>query len=203
MKQLICLGDSLTDCDRMFTPDGLGYGYVRQLNDMLLKKTAWKTVNRGVNGFTLNRVLENLSTDCLKRDPDAVTLLVGINDISMWMCNTSVSVFYQLQKFRLNLLKLFRRLTQYTSASLYLLEPFVFPRPAEYYHWFEHLNAMSQVMQELCEEYRVTFIPLHRPLNDLAQQVGYSALTIDGIHLTPSGHRIIAAKLYKYFENPA
>lgn len=41
MKQLICLGDSLTDCDRMFTPDGLGYGYVRQLNDMLLKKTAW------------------------------------------------------------------------------------------------------------------------------------------------------------------
>ena len=62
---------------------------------------------------------------------------------------------------------------------------------------------MSQVMQELCEEYGVTFIPLHRPLNDLAQQVGYSALTIDGIHLTPSGHRIIAAKLYKYFENPA
>ena len=119
------------------------------------------------------------------------------------MCNTSVSVFYQLQKFRLNLLKLFRRLTQYTSASLYLLEPFVFPRPAEYYNWFEPLNAMSQVMQELCEEYRVTFIPLHRPLNDLAQQVGYSALTIVGIHLTPSGHRIIAAELYKYCENPA
>lgn len=203
MRRLICLGDSITDCDRIFTPDGLGYGYVRQLCGQLQATGNWKVVNRGVDGFTLNRILQNLTADCLNRHPDAVTLLAGINDIGLWMATPSTPLFHQLEKFRLCLRKLVKRLKENTSADVYLLEPFVFPHPAEYFNWFEPLDAMSQVIAEICQEYSAVFIPLHRQLNDLAEQVGYSALTIDGIHLTPSGHRIIAAKLYKYFENPA
>ena len=29
MKHIVCLGDSITDAQRLFSPDGLGYGYVK------------------------------------------------------------------------------------------------------------------------------------------------------------------------------
>ena len=201
MKQMICLGDSLTDCERLFSPDGLGYGYVHYLDGMINEKKNWKIINRGVNGFTLGRILENLHTDCLSRRPDAVTLLAGINDVSMWMANPSIPLFYQAEKFKQKLTKLLWRLSKETSARLYLMEPFILPWPAEYYNWFEPLAAVSQTIQELAQEYSAVFISLHQPLNDLAQQVGYSALTLDGIHLTPSGHRIVASRLFAYFQN--
>ena len=36
MKHLLCLGDSLTDCERLSSPDGLGYGYVHLIHQLLL-----------------------------------------------------------------------------------------------------------------------------------------------------------------------
>lgn len=202
MQQLLCLGDSITDCERLASPDGLGYGYVHLVHQFLNQKHPWKTTNRGVNGFTLNRVLESLRYSFPHNALDAVTLLIGINDVGLWMANPSVPLFHQVTQFRLTLTKLLKILSQ-STASIYLLEPFIFPYPEEYLNWFEPLSAVSQTMEELCATYQARFIPLHKQLNHLASQVGYPVLTTDGIHLTPAGHRIIAAKLIENWEDPA
>ncbi len=200
MKHILCLGDSLTDCERLYSPDGLGYGYVHQISVLLNQNHSWEITNRGVNGFTLSRILENLRRSHLDPNLDVVTLLAGINDVGLWMANPSIPLFHQAAQFRLSLTKLLKILTQNTSASLYVMEPFVFPHPAEYLNWLEPLCILSQTLKELCQTYSATFIPLQEPLNNLARQVGYAALTTDGIHLTSAGHRILAAKLMESFE---
>ena len=202
MKHLLCLGDSLTDCERLSSPDGLGYGYVHLIHQLLNQKQPWETVNRGVDGFTLNRVLESFRHNFPEKNPDIITLLIGINDVGLWMANPSIPLFHQAAQFRLKLTRLLKLLSRNT-ASVYVLEPFVFPHPAEYLNWFEPLAAISQIMEELCQTYQAKFIPLHQSFNHLASQVGYPLLTTDGIHLTAVGHRIIAAKLMEYFKNPA
>ena len=82
MRRLICLGDSITDCNRLFSPNGLGHGYVNQLNQMLnLTSQTFEIVNRGIDGFTVNRLLENVGRDCIDRHPDFVTILIGETDV--------------------------------------------------------------------------------------------------------------------------
>lgn len=201
MKHLLCLGDSLTDCERLYSPDGLGYGYVHQLHTSLNQRKPWTVTNRGVNGFTLNRVLESLPHSDPDQKPDVVTVLVGINDVGLWMANPSIPLFHQTARFRLNLTRLLKLLTGDPACAVCMLEPFVFPHPAEYWNWFEPLAAISQITEELCGEYHAGFLPLHRAMNDLARQVGYPVLTTDGIHLTAAGHRILAAKLMEYLES--
>ena len=51
----------------------------------------------------------------------------------------------------------------------------------------------------LAKEYSLTFLPLHEPLNQLAKELGYPAVTTDGIHLTQAGHRLIAKIWLKHY----
>ena len=80
MKQYLFLGDSITDADHLFDPANLGYGYV----SLLARRPEYTDttfVNRGHEGFTIERVLQMLRRDGLGSHWDAITLLVGVNDI--------------------------------------------------------------------------------------------------------------------------
>ena len=82
--QIICLGDSITDCGHLLGDFPLGNGYVQILSEMFNKETSTTTVqikNYGFDGFTVARVLDNICQHriSLHRSP-IVTLLIGIND---------------------------------------------------------------------------------------------------------------------------
>ena len=80
MKQYLFLGDSSTDADHLLDPANLGYGYV----SLLARRpeyTDTTLVNRGHEGFTIERVLQMLRRDGLGGHWDAITLLAGVNDI--------------------------------------------------------------------------------------------------------------------------
>ena len=79
MANLLCLGDSITDCGRFFSDSPLGDGYVRILSEKL--KSAgmdYKITNCGVDGFTVARLLEN-ARNYLSIGGDIITILIGIN----------------------------------------------------------------------------------------------------------------------------
>ena len=65
MPRLLCLGDSTTDRGRQFYADPSG--------------------NRGIDGFTLERLHQNMDSWLEASDPDIVTVLIGINDIGIMM----------------------------------------------------------------------------------------------------------------------
>ncbi|MCD7868092.1 MAG: GDSL-type esterase/lipase family protein [Clostridiales bacterium] len=198
MKRILCIGDSITDCGRLTDAPPLGHGYVYFLRHM----PEWsgnspEILNRGTDGFTVARLLENVSRAYLPLSPDLVTILIGINNIAL-MKNTGRTEEQQeammVDFFRTYDL-LLEKITG-SGAKVLLMEPFVFPWPAELQTWVPSLQQMSRGIADLSEKYQAPFLPLQHSLLTAVGHHGMSRITPDGIHLTEQGHRLLAKKLY-------
>lgn len=195
--QIYCLGDSLTDSNHFFTNQPLGDGYVYKLFHKLQQcKDSCNITNLGMNGFTIARLLDS-SIPRLPEKADVITVLIGINDIGL-MKNTfrtpqqqeeMMSLFFQ--KYQQMLEVLIPKTT-----TLILMEPFIFPFPAEYQNWIPQVKTMSEGIQKLAFQYQIPYLLLHEELNVKACQYGPDFLTEDGIHLTSHGHEILSEKLF-------
>lgn len=196
MKQLLCLGDSITDCNRLFSPDPLGDGYVSMLAGKL--GDSWNVVNRGVNGFTVQRVWEQAEREYGHYQPDLITILVGINDVAMM--ETTNRLPHQKKEmtaqFETTYRKLLRFLKRYACPHTILMEPFLFPEPAENRTWYPQLTEVSAVIQKLAAEYELPFLPLWKPLLQYADETGIQEITTDGIHLTGRGQTFLAEQIW-------
>jgi len=206
MPRLLCLGDSITDCGRLFSADPSGNGYVKILSGLLHNAGYdFSMENRGIDGFTLERLLQNMDSWLEASDPDIVTVLIGINDIGIMM-NTRRTPQQQqtlMKEFSVRYEILIRNLSaiQHTTPSpstlkLFVLEPFIFPWPQCYISWMPLLTQMSGQILKISKKYRAVFVPLQDALIKEASRVGMDAITIDGIHLTPLGHQFLAEKIY-------
>lgn len=201
--KIFCLGDSITDCGRLFEDYPLGNGYVRLLSQKFSQNdpqtnTPIELKNYGTDGFTVSRILDNVVQKRIPFSPSCViTLLIGINDIGL-MKNTRRTALQQEQmmnEFWVRYDRLLALLTQETSTVI-LMEPFIFPFPEEYKLWVPQVKQMSQGIQKLASKYGLPYLLLHDHFNKIAAQSGYSSITIDGIHLTPYGQQILTDRLY-------
>ncbi len=194
MKHLICLGDSITAANRLFSRNGLGEGYVAMLPPFL---PGFQIYNKGVDGFTISRVLQKVQQDCIFLSPDLVTIQIGINNIAL-ILNTDRTGAQQKQmlaSYVQEYTDLLKQITGQTSAQIILLEPFVFPYPQEFAGWVPWVKALSGHIRELADIFNCEFLPLHDLLNQEARRLGCPAVTTDGIHLTRHGHEILAGRL--------
>ena len=201
MPHLLCLGDSITDCGRLFSSDPLSNGYVKILSG-LLHDTGYNfsIENKGIDGFTLERLLSNTDSWLNGSDPDIITVLIGINDIGIMM-NTRRSSAQQdalMKKFTIRYELLAKKLsgTGSRNRKLFFMEPFVFPWPRYYASWLPLLSQMSGHIRKISQDHGAVFVPLQDDLDQETARSGMSSITIDGIHLTPQGHQILAEKLY-------
>lgn len=200
MTRLLCLGDSITDCGRLFSRDPLGNGYVKLLSRMLHDNGhIFSVENRGIDGFTIERLLHNADSWVETSDPDMITILIGINDIGIMMNTrrTSEQQHSLMNEFSTRYELLAKKLSNITAGrKLFFLEPFVFPWPRCYVSWIPLLAQMSGQILKISRKYGAVFVPLQNELNQEAERLGMAAITVDGIHLTPQGHEFLAKKLY-------
>lgn len=200
MMQLICLGDSITDCNHLFEDFPLGNGYVQILAEMFQKENygSIQIKNYGIDGFTVSRVLDSIRNRriSLHRSP-VVTLLIGINDIGLMMNTdrTKDQKKQMMREFSAHYEELLQLLTA-DARQIILMEPFLFPKPQEYLAWIPYVRTMSDHIRQLSEKYKLPFLPLHDYLNKKADREDLDAITTDGIHLTAFGHELLAEKLY-------
>lgn len=226
--QIICLGDSITDCKHLFEDFPLGNGYVQILSEMFRNQTpsfsiSADTVRRsssavqltdkstgaihfrncGIDGFTVTRVLENIRQHriFLHRSP-VITLLIGINDIGLIMNTdrTDSQKEQMMREFATHYNELLNLLTA-DARQVILMEPFIFPHPEEYETWIPYVHTMSDIIRQLSVRFRLPFLPLHNYFNKEATQSGFDAITTDGIHLTLYGHKLLAEKLFPLLQN--
>lgn len=194
MKDLLFLGDSITDCNHYFDPENLGQGYVRMIYGKInTPDKIYQVLNKGNDGFTVPAVRRLWKRSCLNLQPDFITILIGINDLAV-MRNTGITASVGLADFREQYQTLIDDIRMMTDCPILLMEPFIFPYPAEYSTWEPELHAMSEIIQDIASKNQVTFLPLWENLLLEAKKYGYSEITIDGIHLTKYGHQLIAEK---------
>ena len=113
MKKIIFLGDSITDAEHCFSENPLGNGYVDMVDKKLNHSTGggkkYDIVNCGHDGFTIQGVKRMLEHDCILRQPDIVSLLIGCNDVGVMM-NTGKSL--EEQEFEAGYESVLRELTE-------------------------------------------------------------------------------------------
>lgn len=192
MEKLLFLGDSITDAHRLWMPEyeGYGNGYVYRICKTIQQEGLdIQVTNRGHDGFTVPWLLRTLDHDCLRRRPDAVSILIGINDVGVAQ-NGNVS--FQEQDFAANYDLLLKRLLKSGISKLYLSGPFLFPQPLFYQNWMEDVALVEQIQQMAARRYHLPYLPLHQRMNQFAQEYGMDAVTLDGIHLTDLGHQLLA-----------
>lgn len=203
---LLFAGDSITDADHLWEPgpDGLGHGYVHMVSEMLKAGEAGKTenagsagnvgdfayriINSGYNGYRAEDLLRRWNRICLGKQPDLVTLLVGVNEAGAAMEGmvTEPEVFERTYK------RLITEVLHNTRADMILMEPFLFRYPAYLITWRKYFDPLLPVIARLADKYSLPFIRLDGPLNELADRLGVDQVTVDGIHLTETGNRFLA-----------
>jgi lysophospholipase L1-like esterase len=84
-ETMLFIGDSITDCGRRDEHAPLGNGYVNLFSELATARfpdRRVRYVNMGIGGDTVAGLQERWQTDVLDRQPDRLSIKIGINDLS-------------------------------------------------------------------------------------------------------------------------
>lgn len=189
--RIVFFGDSITDCDRDREDlNSLGNGYVKILADKLrpiYPDTDIELINKGVSGDRVQELLARVQTDVLDLKPDAVVIMIGINNV--WHKFTHGKEL-DLVEFEQDLKELIAKLKE-AGIVVIFLEPFLLPAPDKLRMrkiFNEELKIIDRVGEEMCDE----FVAFDEMFNGLVESIPYSEYSLDGVHPTHRGSRLIA-----------
>lgn len=200
MANCLFLGDSITDAGHLFDPANLGEGYVSVLAEMTAADQCI-LCNRGHDGFTVEQVLRMLKRDGIEKHWDIISLLAGINDIPVEVYTSHHRIPDEFSQYYTEILEF---LSLRTNARMILIEPFLFSIPQEYQNWQPYLQMESSIIRNLALRFDAALLPANEILNHAASIHGVRQITVDGIHLTSLGNRILAEtwmELYQDLKN--
>lgn len=189
--KIVFFGDSITDCGRDREDiKSLGTGYVKILSDKLkpiYPDMSIELINKGVSGDEVCDLLNRVQTDVIDLKPDAVVIMIGIN-------NTLHKFKYgkepDFHKFRSDLTELIKKLKKAGMVVIFL-EPFLLPAPDKLRMrkvFNEELAIINDVCLKLCDE----FVAFDEMFNGVAESIPYTEYSVDGVHPTHRGSRLIA-----------
>ena len=203
MGLIVFLGDSITDASRKESPNQLGYCYVNIFSEQLNKQNQQlNIINKGVDGQFTEQIAQSLHPECIFLHPDYVSILVGINDIGLLVASdvSEQEKLYMLEDSIRAYHEMLFDLSRETTAKIITLEPFIFPKDGAFEEWIPWQKKMSKNIRKLARNYGASFVPLQEPLEQKIQELGYDAITTDGMHLTSTGHEILAALVKESFD---
>ncbi|MFJ7206521.1 SGNH/GDSL hydrolase family protein [Streptomyces sp. NPDC098789] len=201
-------GDSITDCQRLESEDGLGFGYpLRIAGEWGLRHpdrpVTW--LNTGVGGNKVMDLAARWQTDVLDARPDVVSILVGVNDMG-WHTLDPKGYVISADEFEAAYGRLLAPLAR-AGTQLILIEPFLLPihgvveagggsvliGEAERTEWRVDLDPKIQAVRRLARRYGARLIAADGMFAELAATTEPEHWSADGVHPTPAGHAALAA----------
>jgi lysophospholipase L1-like esterase len=193
-------GDSITDSGRnreensCNNADTLGYGYPMLTGAALLEKYAslnLKIYNKGISGNKVYQLSERWEEDCLKIQPDILSILIGVNDI--WH-TLNGSYKGTIEIYRSDFTALLERTKKaLPNVKLIIGEPFAVPGVrAVDDKWYPEFYGYQKAAHEIALQFGATFIP-YQKIYDEAQKLAPGLYwTQDGVHPTLAGAQLMA-----------
>ena len=138
-------------------------------------------VNRGVWGTFISETVENIEAVAMGK-PKKVFFMVGTNDLGK---NGSRNIEDIIENTRI----MVERLQKVSPATEIYIQGIL---PSVYNRVLEQLQETNVRLQELCNEYNITYIDLWDDLISLTQD---NTHTLDGLHMKASGYQIWTKKI--------
>jgi len=192
---VVCFGDSLT-----------AGGYPARLQDLL---RGFRVVNAGAGGDTSTQGLARLEAEVLAAKPQAVVVLFGTNDSVL---NGPGRYRTAVGRFEANLTAIAGRCKEAGAEVLLCTVPPIIDEPYFSRHPKEHYDAeggLSAVLARYRAAAQRVAVSVDVQVVDLAAALAEpsSALRPDGVHLSATGERMVAAlvagKLARVLSPPA
>jgi len=185
---IVFAGDSVTDCGRMSTADGLGDGYVRELAGRP-ELAGWRVVNAGVSGNRVKDLAARWREDVLSARPDVVSVFIGINEVWRRFDENDPT---SDAAYEAGLRALLETLD---GVRVVLVEPVLLPKDEEQRGWAQEHAGKIAVVHALAQEFGATLVPMNAELNAAGDAAGYAP---DGVHPNAAGHRLLADVWLRY-----
>lgn len=189
--KIVFFGDSITDCDRDRSDESsLGNGYVKVLADKLrpiYPDMDIELINKGISGNEVCDLLARVQRDVVDLQPDAVVVMIGINNtIHQFKYGKELN----FKQFERDLKELVRILKEDGRVVIFL-EPFLLPAPDKKRMrpvFDKELEIIRRVCTEACDE----FVAYDEMFNGLCEAHSYKEYSEDGVHPTFRGSNLIA-----------
>ena len=196
--KILFQGDSITDAGRSReNPHLLGQGYVKYAAKYLQEiypNLEFDFINLGISGNQTKDLVNRLQTDFVDIQPDAVSVMIGINDVWHYAGKEWLDTDLFEERYRTVL----TALKEQTSAKIMIIEPFLIPGTEKDF-FREDLWRKIEVCRKLAREFADVYLPTDGLLN--AAFLGDDPLTFaaDGVHPTAKGAEFIGRLYADYF----
>lgn len=213
VHRIVCTGDSITQGG-----EGPG-GYVwltRHYLAAAYPSQPIEVVNTGIGGEKSPGMLARFQRDVIDRKPDLVTISIGINDV--WHAfrdfahnqnypDGSLPNGVALADYKKNFERMIA-MAQQANIRVVLLSPTVIyedlsgPENAR-------LTSYCKALQAIARQHKCLFVDYQKPFRELLtvyrRDTGSTEnlLTVDGVHMNPTGNRIMARTLLLTLGVPA
>ena len=210
MKKILFQGDSITDCGRPMNDDKyLGFGYPEFVCGEMQYKYGgeYSFLNRGISGNRVTDLFARIKSDAINFKPDYLSILIGVNDV--WHeieSNNGVST-ENYEKIYSMLIETV--LSELSDIKIMIMEPFVLKytatdsteeQPQRWNAFYNGVFEKAAAAKRISEKYTLPFITLQAKFDEAAKRIGIESLTIDGVHPSPGGHKLIAEEWLAAFE---
>jgi lysophospholipase L1-like esterase len=153
---------------------------------------AWSFYNRGVSGNTVRDLAARWEADTLALRPSVLSVLIGVNDY--WHARdgsyTGTLADYE-SEYAAILLATQRALPE---VRLLVLEPFVLRCGVVNDSWFPGFDERRKAAARVARRVGATWVPLQEAFDEVASRTGPEWWSVDGVHPTLAGHRLIAER---------
>ena len=208
MKTILFQGDSITDAgrNRISTDKNaeLGCGYVTMIaGELCFRYPEIQVINKGISG---NRIADTYGTwqeDVLNTKYDLLSILTGINDVGfgLRLGRGSDQGRFEFIYDRM----IYEALESNPNGKIVLCQPFVMKKDLrgtlreknndiyrDWNIWESEVQRRDEVVKRLAERYQAIYVPFWDDLRKTQERIPVEELTIDCIHLTATGHYVLA-----------
>lgn len=198
-------GDSITDGNRTRNTDWnhvMGHGYQFIIASKLWyeqPKKKFQFFNRGISGNKVTDLAARWQKDTLALKPNVLSILIGINDVSMFIGGNNAFASEAYESGYRSLLE--QTKNQLPDIQFVLCEPFVLPVGRVKDKWDEYSSEVQkrqQIVKRLSEEYNTVFVPFQQAFSRALSKAPAEYWIWDGIHPMPAGHELMAREWLKH-----
>lgn len=194
--KIVFIGDSITDCERDRNDEtSLGNGYVKVLSDKLrpiYPDMDIELINKGISGNEVCDVLARVQKDVIDLKPDAAVVMIGVNNA---LHQFKYGKELDLKQFERDYRELLTKIKQ-AGITLICLEPFLLPAPDKL-RMRPLFNKELAIIHDISVEIADEFVAYDEMFNGLAESIRYTEYSVDGVHPTHRGSRLIADNAIK------
>ena len=194
-SKLVMIGDSITDCGRLSTPDGLGDGYVRLVAAALYDQNI-QVINTGISGNTVRDLKQRWQRDVLDLNPDWLSIMIGINDVWRQIDNWGTPEdWVLLDEYEETLDALIAQVLP-SLQGLILMTPY-FLELDKTDEMRAKMDVYGEVVRKIAKKYDVIFVDIQAAFDTFLQTRDATEISNDRVHMNAVGHQVLADAFLK------